>query len=235
MVDQKISLCITNWNRDTLLYDSFKHVVDDERISEIVIADDVSDMKYYSVVELLCRKHPKIKLIRNEKNLGCYFNKRRVIELASNDWVIIFDSDNTLKKDYLDALYSLPEWHPNTVYAPDFARPHFDYTHFSGMTIDRRTVAKFIGKTRFDCLINCMNYFVNRGQYLLTHDNSGFEPWTADTIYQNYNWIKAHNKIHVLKGLQYDHLIHKQSHYQNYNHKTGDFFNQIEARLRRMT
>jgi glycosyltransferase involved in cell wall biosynthesis len=234
MVDRKISLCITNYNRDTLLFESFRYVLDDDRVSEIVIADDQSDVKIFNKVKEHCDRHQKIKLHRNFKNLGCYKNKRRVIELASNDWVIIFDSDNVLKKDYIDALYSVPEWSPATIYAPEFARPHFSYIHFAGQTIDKSNVARFVGQPKFDCLINCMNYFVNRGQYLLIHDNSGFEPWTADTIYMNHRWFKAHNKMHVLKGLQYDHLIHKGSHYQQHNNKTGNLFKDIENQLKMM-
>lgn len=234
MVDKKISLCITNWNRDTLLHESFRHVVDDPRILEVVISDDCSEARHWNKVKMICDQYPnKVKLFRNQKNLGCYFNKRQSVVEASGEWVIIFDSDNVMKSEYLNALYSLPKWESDTVYAPDFARPSFDYRHFSGIVINKSNVRKMVGQLRFDCLINTMNYVVHKEEYLAIFDGSK-EPWTADTIFQNYNWLMAGNKIHVVRGMEYDHLIHSQSHYRTYVHKTGNFFKEIENKLRQL-
>jgi glycosyltransferase involved in cell wall biosynthesis len=44
---RKISLCLTNYNRKELLMESFAHVLNDERISEIIISDDHSDEDIY--------------------------------------------------------------------------------------------------------------------------------------------------------------------------------------------
>jgi hypothetical protein len=63
------------------------------------------------------------------------------------------------------------------------------------------------------------------------------EPWTADTLFQNYNWLKAGNKIHVLKGLEYIHNTeHKEhrSHYQEHNRKTGKLFETTMTNLRQL-
>lgn len=208
---------------------SFSKVLNDPRINEIVIVDDASDDIIYKKLQRLTQ-HPKIKLFRNQQNKGCYFNKQQAVKEASNEWVILFDSDNTLTKEYLDALFSV-EWRVNTIYAPEFARPVFDYRHFSGCWIDKTNACTFIGQKMFDCMINTCNYFVNKQEYLRIFD-SHIEPWTADTIYQNYNWMKAGNSIHVLKGMQYEHLIHDQSHYKKYHHKTGNLFREIEKRIK---
>lgn len=78
-----------------------------------------------------------------------------------------------------------------------------------------------------------MNYFVHRDEYCRVWDGS-IEPWTADTIFQNYNWLKAGNKIHVVKGMQYEHLVHPGSHYQNYVHNTGNLYKEIEQKMMRL-
>lgn len=237
-----ISLCITTYHRDSLLFESFRHVLSDERITEIVIVDDCSNNRFFENVKAKCDTMPKVKLFRNEKNLGCYRNKKEAISKASNEWVIILDSDNVIRKDFIDVLYEdnvVYGWKRDTILSPEFARPHFNYHQFSGATIDRETIKQYIpnaSKTRFDCLINCMNYFVNRDEYLKVWDGS-IEPWTADTIFQNYNWLKAGNKIYVKPGLQYDHLVHDGSHYKEHVTKTekahngGNLYKEIERKM----
>lgn len=218
-----ISLCFTTWNRDSLLFEAFRHVVNDERVSEIVIVDDCSQKIDFKVVEAFCESYEKVRLYRNKANVGCYQNKAIAISKAHNEWVAILDSDNIFRPDYLDKLFRYNTqhgWKSNTILAPDFAQPTFDYRHFSGHTITKQNVSGYAKKKRFDCLINTANYFVNRDEYLRVFDKS-IEPWTADTMYQNRNWLVAGNQIHVLQGLQYEHRIHPQSHYQQFNHKTN--------------
>jgi glycosyltransferase involved in cell wall biosynthesis len=228
---RKISLCITNYNRAHMLQEAFIKVIDDPRISEVVVTDDGSNEK--TVIALKHIFHPKLKLWWNYKNLGCYRNKREAISKASNEFVIIFDSDNVITTEYIDRIFERP-WSRDTIFAPDFARPHFDYRGFSGQTITRANVKTFVEQKHFTALINTMNYFVNRDEYLRVWEDRS-EPWTADTALQNYNWLKAGNKIHVLTGLQYEHRIehteHK-SHYQEHNRKTGKLFDEVIGKMR---
>jgi glycosyltransferase involved in cell wall biosynthesis len=234
MVDKKISLVITSYNRDQMTVNAYSRVIDDERIGEVVIVDDCSTERFKDRLRRLAQ-HPKVKLFFNQKNLGCYRNKHYAISQAANEYVIILDSDNTIDKSYIDAIYN-QQWDRKKIIAPDFAKPHFDYTSFSGKTIDRHTVKQYIpaaSKTRFDCLINTMNYFVHRDEYLRVWDGS-IEPWTADTIYQNYQWIKAGNYMYVAMGMQYDHLVHDGSHYRNNVQHTGNLYKEIEQKLMRL-
>lgn len=234
MVDKKISLVITTYNRDTMTVNAYSRVIDDERIAEVVIVDDCSSGRFIERLKKLAN-HPKVKLFLNQKNLGCYRNKQYAISQATSEYVIILDSDNTIDRKYLDAIYS-HQWEPAKIIAPEFARPHFDYRHFSGKIIDRNSVKNYIpnaSKNRFDCLINTMNYFVNREEYLRVWDGS-IEPWTADTIYQNYQWFKAGNYMFVAPGMQYEHLVHSGSHYQNNVHHTGNLYKEIEKRMMRL-
>lgn len=236
MVDRTVSLCITNFDRDKMLFQSFEQVLSDDRVNEIVIVDDVSKDQYFKNVQEFCGKYPKIKLFRNKENIGCYRNKREAISKAQNEFVIIFDSDNIMTKDYLDAVYSV-EWEPKTILAPEKAGP-FDYRRFAGNIITRETVARFMTKPMFDTCLNTMNYFVNRYEYLRIWDGS-IEPWTADTIYQNYRWLNEGNAIHILKGLQYFHRTEyegneNQSHYKQHVRKTGYHMKATIEKLKRM-
>jgi len=234
MVGKTVSLCITNHNRDQMLFESFEQVLNDDRVSEIVIVDDNSDDPFWKNVKNYCEGKEKIKLFRNKNNLGCYKNKREAIAQAKNEFVIIFDSDNIMTKGYLDFIY-LVEWNENIILAPDYV-VSFDYRHFGGETITKQNVSRFTMWSQFDCLINTMNYFVHRDNYLKVWDGS-IEPWTADTIYQNYRWLESGRSFHVLKGLEYNHRINHEvrqegSHYVQHNRKTGNLFNTIKLKLK---
>lgn len=220
-----VSLCITSWNRDSMTFDAFRNVLNDDRISEIVIVDDCSDERIYNNLAFMVNGISKVKLYRNDTNLGCYANKRKAVELAQNEWVILFDSDNVLSKDYLD---SIPEViFPKNIYQPEWARPHFDFRKFSGSVISKDNIKGYMRQQHFTTMLNAMNFFINRDEFLkIPHRDS--ETWTADSIYFNYLWLKAGNKIYVTPGMQYDHLVHNGSHYKANVHKTGNFYNEVE-------
>lgn len=228
-----ISLCITTWQRDSMTFDSFRQVFNDDRISEIVIVDDHSDIRIFSNLQFMCKDLEKVKLYRNESNLGCYHNKRRAIELATREWVILFDSDNVLNTSYLDAVFLCngADFHKNLILQPEWARPHFDFRNFAGSVISRDNVKGYMRQKHFSTMLNAMNFFVNREEYLRVFDTNKTEPWTADSIYFNYLWLKAGNKIYVTPGMQYDHLVHNGSHYKANVHKTGNFYKQVEQMI----
>lgn len=221
-----ITLCLTTYNRTDLLFESFKQVIDDDRISEIVIVDDHSTMEVFNTVSEYCGHIPKVRLYRNERNLDCYRNKREAVSKASNDWVILFDSDNILTKDYMDALFAIEQdWIApnNIIYQPAAARPHFIFRQYSGLIIEKYNVSLHMDESAFSTMLNAMNYCVNRDEFLRVWDGS-VDPVTSDSLYQNYNWLKAGNSIYVVPGLEYEHRVHPGSHYQNNVRRTPHGF-----------
>jgi glycosyltransferase involved in cell wall biosynthesis len=235
-----ISLCITTYNRTDLLFESFAQVIDDDRISEIVIVDDHSDIEVFNRVFDYTRSIPKVKLYRNEKNLDCYRNKREAVGKASNEWVIIFDSDNILTKAYVDRLAINPV-DPKKIWQPEFARPHFDFRKYfnnglAGNPYDRHNIAKVIHEPTFQTMLNAMNYYVNRDEFIRVWDASeSLDPVTSDSLFFNYNWLKEGNRIFVVNGLEYEHRVHDGSHYQNNVRRTPRGFHQeIENKLKQL-
>lgn len=227
-----ISLCIPTYNRTQLLYESFAQVIDDERISEIVILDDCSETKIWDEIRIKIPDNDKIRLYRNKHNLGCYRNKREAIHVSTGQWCIIFDSDNELTKEYIDTIWNLqPMWDPKVLLQPEFAKPHFDFRKYSDELIWAHNVNKFAGDQTFTTMLNAMNYFVNREEYLRTFEDRP-EPWTADSLLQNYNWLAKGNGIYVTPGLQYEHRVHDGSHYKEHHRKTGNLYNELVEKLK---
>lgn len=231
---RKLSVAIPTYNRYDLTINSFVQVLNDERVSEVVIVDDASTNDSY---ERLCNYFSgidKVKLFRNEINLDCYFNKHESVVKASSDWVIIFDSDNTLSTEYLDALYAIPEWDKSICYNPQFARPYFRFTEWAGLTLTKGNVAAYLD-TNLMTSLNAFNLFINRDEYLKIWDGS-INPLSSDSIYFSYCWLIAGNKIYITPGLEYDHYIspNNDGHYQQNQHKTVEFHNDIMNKIKNL-
>lgn len=227
-----LSLCITTFNRFDLLKESYSQVIDDPRISEIIIVDDCStEPGIKEKVNSLAGG--KVKVFHQAQNRGMSRNKADAIGYASNEWCLIFDSDNIIGKDYLDAFWKdrlQHEWafdqdnawpelgdetmHPkNVIFCPDFAKPDFNYTRYSTLEMqvfDKSNAGFHIGDDTFNCLMNTCNYIVNRDFYLKTYQYNPVH-FASDTIWHAYNHLKSGGLFHIVPGMQYYHRVHKGS------------------------
>lgn len=231
--ETKISIAITHYNRYHFLVECVAEILKDPRVGEIVISDDASQDGSWEKIQRRFGGQDRFKLFRNGFNLDCYFNKAMAVRRATLDWVVLFDSDNVMSTGYLDALYALPEWNPQIAYLPDFAFPYFDYTEFSGLLVTRANVARKMARTKFVTALNTANYFFFREEYLRVWDGT-VDPHTADSIFQNLNWLRGGNALQIVKGLQYFHRVHGQSHYKNNWHKAKNFTREVTETLKRM-
>lgn len=231
-----ISLCLTHYNRPSMLWESFRQLIDDDRVSEIVIVDDHSSDELYNTVVWQTKAIGKIKLFRNEQNVGCYHNKKIAVSCATNDFVIIGDSDNVFDKAYVDALFESRRingsWLKEILLQPEYGMPHFDWTMWRGHMFDRKDVASEIDSLVAQ-MFNAMNYFVHREEYLRVWEDRE-EPWTADSLLQNYNWIKNGNSIFVCPDLRYTHRVHSGSHYVEHNKKTGNLYEELIEKFKQL-
>lgn len=114
-----ISICIPSYNRVDMVINSFINIIDDDRIDEIIIVDDFSNIdKFKELSERILKlNNNKIKLFRNKYNVGDFNNKYECVKKSKNEWIILLDSDNKINKNYLDAIPN--ELSINTIYLPD--------------------------------------------------------------------------------------------------------------------
>jgi glycosyltransferase involved in cell wall biosynthesis len=212
--EMKISLAITTYLRYDLTVESFKHVINDDRVSDILVLDDASTDGSFEKLVKHFSGHPKVKVTRQAQNRGMSISKRDAIALADGPWVIIFDSDNKLGSDYLDAICTQwmlsGELRPDTIYLPVQAAPRFNYEKFSGLTITKENVNDYMHDAMFRCALNTCNCLVNQNFYLKT-----FKPdlsiGCADTINHIYNHLSANGKLYFVTGMKYFHLVGPQS------------------------
>lgn len=207
-IKPQISLCVTNYNRTDMLYESYYKILTDDRVKEICISDDCSNIAtkmalvdQHQVKKIVCHFH--------DQNVGMFLNKRQAIEHAQNEWCILFDSDNIIDSSYIDALLNCED-DPDTIYMPSFARPEFDYRAFNDVVITKENVKEYLDKKMFDCALNTCNYAVNRKAYLSITDLPE-NTRAADTISFNYLWLKAGKKFKIVPMMEYGHRVHEGS------------------------
>lgn len=210
-----MTAAFTNFNRTDLLFESIAPFLNDERIDEIVISDDHSIEKIFDEVCEKYKDNDKVQIFRNTENLDCYRNKRQAVKRATNEYVLLLDSDNIFTADFIDKIFERKEvWEPCIALAPCWAKPHFNFTELSGKLITKENISSLLNIGSCSTMLNAMNYFVNRDEYLRVWDGS-LDPVTSDSLYQNYNWLNGGNSIYVVPGLTYEHRVHDGSHYQN--------------------
>ena len=75
-----ITLSISNYNRTDWVIRSFINVINDDRISEIIICDDFSEIGNFEKLSQLINQlnSKKISLYRNDSNQGAFLNKKKM-------------------------------------------------------------------------------------------------------------------------------------------------------------
>jgi glycosyltransferase involved in cell wall biosynthesis len=189
---------------------------------EVVISDDASEISSFDALKAAVSLMPKVKLFRNAINQGCYKNKMHSVNLCSSQYCVILDSDNILGKDYLDAVYN-EDWDTKLILAPSFAKPGFDYRKFSNLIVTKENINQHFDEPNFSTMLNTFNFFINKDEYLkvfnATFDET-VDPVASDSIYFNYCWLLAGNKMKIVDKMEYDHRLHPNSYW---------VINQVEA------
>lgn len=210
---------------------AFEQVLYDDRVSSVTIVDDFSPVESYNELDAAVGGMDKVRLFRNYSNVDCYRNKKISIELSESEWNILADSDNVFGVDYLDRLYEIEQWEPNTIYAPCFAMPNFDYRVFYGLTLTKENISSYMSWPICSTMLNTCNFFVNRSEYLKVW-RGDIDPITADSLYFAYCWLESGRQIYVVPNLVYDHTVHPLSHYKQNAHRSGHLHMQIEHQLK---
>ena len=233
------SLCIPTIDRfDLFLKKYLQEYIDNDLINEIIITDengnDIEKIKQFYP------DNPKLILVKNESNLGPFLNKLKACNLAKNEWISLIDSDNFADKNYfLVAKKYINENinnQKNIILAPSFAKPNFNYSQFSGIVFkngyfkDNKNVQS--SSTTF---MNTGNYIINK--YLIINLNINNEinisqSSSCDVIYFNTLLFEQLDlNLHVVPGLEYEHVVHDGSVYLNTHQQYANFSKIVHNRF----
>lgn len=223
------SLCIPTMDRfDSFLKKNLTEYINNPYINEIVVSDENgNDIK--KIKEVF--KSPKLVLIKNEKILGPFLNKINVCKRAKNEWIVLMDSDNFADHNYFavakNYITNNIKNEKNIILAPSKAKPKFDYSHLAGLiykngNFKSNALIEKNKKTNIhsgsNVLMNTGNYVINK--YLINNLNIQNEKKnidkssSCDVIYMNTLFFEQLDlNMHVVKDLEYDHVVHDGSIY----------------------
>ena len=216
----RVSVALTVYNRSTLALEAVRQVAADPRIAEIVVSDDASEpSEYRRLCAIVGGTGPKVRIHRNDRNRGPLWNKHHAVSLCTSEFAILFDSDNVLDPAYLDRLFRAAPWRRDCFYCPEFARPRFDLRLFGGVTLDLALVRRHdaLGLARPPHRraaqrreLSGPRPRVRRGHRTLP----GPAPCTWTRSPPAISGCAGGGRLHVLKGLAYDHRVHDGSYSQ---------------------
>ena len=235
------SLCIATLNRfDNFLKKNIPRYLENDLISEIIISDESSSNDF----KLLQEHFPdniKLKLLKNETVLGPFLNKIRCCKEASNEWIVLMDSDNFADIDYFKIaekyITSSLNINDKTILSPSMASPNFDYTFLANIILTKNNIRSYYNNPMFNCFINTGNYIINKNLI----DTLSFEKELGLIETSNACDVKLMNtlffeqfenlNIHVVKNMKYDHVVHEESVYLKNYMKTQDTINKVNDRF----
>ena len=221
----KISVCLTTYQRVPETIRAIEQILGDERILEFVILDDASPDNSYEQLRDFYKGNNKVKVIRQLVNLNMSRNKNAALSYAICDFALLADSDNIFTISYLDAFYALKEWDKNTIYQPSFGEIQFDWRKHQGIKIDRTSIAFYMEDALFRCSLNGSNYIVNPKLY---NERYVYNPDidAADTIHFLYHWLLASGNYYIVPDMRYTHTTGDHSGFlKNVNKNMADAIN----------
>lgn len=96
-----ISIIMAAFNAEQTIKDAIKSVVDQTYKNwELIIIDDCSKDETVKIVQSF--NDPRIHLIKNSKNLGASFSRKKGLENAKGEWIAILDSDDKWTTDKIE-------------------------------------------------------------------------------------------------------------------------------------
>jgi glycosyltransferase involved in cell wall biosynthesis len=113
MSDPCISAIIPNFNHAKFLPRVVASYLNQPVLpAEIFLMDDASTDNSIEVMEQLAREHPLIRVVRNEKNMGCNATMNRGMELAKCDYVIFTAADDEVRPGVIELHARMLRAHP---------------------------------------------------------------------------------------------------------------------------
>lgn len=96
----KVSVCIPVFNRKQLVMEALQSVLtQDISDLEIIVVDNHSDDGTWEVLQTV--QDPRLRLCRNDTNIGLFGNFNRAGQEAKGDFVLFLCSDDVLRPDFL--------------------------------------------------------------------------------------------------------------------------------------
>lgn len=225
-----ITLAIPFYNTSQYFLEAVEYALSNDFVSEIVVNDDCSNEEEWNNLNAIVNtlNNPKIKLFRNEANLGGFRNKYIAVQNSTCEWVYLLDSDNHPTEKTLDLIKNIEDPDPDFCYIPQtllLYNKSEEYTNqvtynfkYEKIGIDEAQDALLKKTKMFDWFLNTGNFIFNRDKYL-ERLKGGYlnleEPVYACSIAFSYHWMSNGGFYKVVTGMEYYHRLRSDSYWNS--------------------
>lgn len=101
----KFTIVTSVYNHERFIAERVRSIIDQrERDWEWIIIDDCSSDGSYALLEKLLGRNPRVKLFKNERNLGFTLSTQRGFDIAEGEYIYRADSDDSCHPEFLSYL-----------------------------------------------------------------------------------------------------------------------------------
>ncbi|MBO6094512.1 glycosyltransferase family 2 protein [bacterium] len=103
-----MQILITTYNSEKYIEKLVSHILN-TKINpslnwEIIIGDDASTDNTIKIIERIKSSSSKVSLITNKQNSGPLVLRKKMLELASSDYIVFIDSDDDFMDGFFDCI-----------------------------------------------------------------------------------------------------------------------------------
>lgn len=220
-------------NRFEFLKDSLPRYLENTYITEVVICDETGE-DYDLITHTF--NHPKLRVYKNERRLGCLRNKLNVLSKATCDYICLFDSDNFVDDVYFQAFQACTD--TADIFLPEKALPNFIFSTFTRTSIHRDTLREIIhthGNVALN-LLNTMNCIFTKDMSVklqsMLIDRDVDTCYAGDSMYiLTYAMFLWDARVTVVPGMIYEHRVHDGSYWMETEHLSMHFLRHLKDRF----
>jgi len=228
-----ISVIITSFNREDCITETIVSILkSDYQNFELIIVDDASTDKTAAIVQEYAKLDCRIKVFKNEKNLGDYPNRNKAASYATGKYIKFVDSDDSVYPHTLTTMVEAMEKFPSAAFGFCDRKPADNKSYPIFYTGKQALQEHFFNKGLL--LAGPSNSIIRRdcfkaiGGFSNTRYISDYEAWLKFCLQFDVVILEPIlMKIRIHRGQEMD--VGKLAYYHlNYNlHK--DFINNPEA------
>ena len=230
-----LSICIPTMKRWNFLKLTIPEMLKHDIVKEIVICDETGE-DIEEIEKSKFGKNTKLRLIKNEKRLGIYRNKRKVGNLATGEWIGILDSDNIFPDIWFEEIESIitKDKEKKTIYGSasfrnvnlETGKDEKPCIEFDGLELNKQTWNTMFNRRKWNFLLNDGNWVLPREAMKELNDIESEKLQAADAIYMLRCWIEGGYRMKYIEGLEYIHTVHGGSSWLETERESTRILNQ---------
>ena len=139
---------------------------------EVIVVDDQSGDGSLALAESFAARDARVRVFRNERNLGDYPNRRRAAELATGRFLKYVDSDDLIYRHSLAIMVEAMEAHPEAALGLAHSEPEADQPYPWCLTPADAWRRQFLGRGCLSC--GPTGAIIGRERFF---DVGGFRDW----------------------------------------------------------